>query len=298
MSSVVMASNSYKGYLLDNNGNIVTTPYGECVKSGSWANSAAQPKCDESLKSNAIIDYKIKKIIEHSGAAAGDVLGALQQVIDDLKLKQGLEQKDNGKLNSNDLLCDQDHVPENGDGEHQYRAAIALLSGLCKPEVSLKPEVKMLLKESISYGHASAMNVYGYLLIDGSLLGYQDAEHGITYFNKAAEHNETDALYNLGFAYQYGVGVAIDAAKSNEYFARSGGIASSLFRLKRHDGNTEAHLDHVEDLVESWESDGSDNEQDLLDENDTPYENNDAIATPEDGSLLIQDRFIFPYIKN
>ena len=298
VSSTVGANNSYKGYLLDSEGNIVVTHFGECVKSGQWSSSASQPTCDESLKNDAVIDYEMRSIIEHSKSRPENILGILQQVINDLKHKQEIEEKDVVKENANNLFCDQDYTPENSDGLHQYRIAVALLSGACKPVDDLKTEGKMLLKESIGYGRASAMNVYGYLLIDGALLGYQDTEYGIEYFKRAAEYNDLDALYNLGFVYQYGVGVDGNKVMSNDYFAKSGGVANSLFRLKRHDSNVEAHMDHVEDLVESGKVRNNDNVEDLGGEDNVYHSKSDAIVKPEGGSMMPNDHFVFPYIKN
>ena len=45
---------SFEGYLTTTSGKIVRTPYGECIKTGSWNRGYAQPECDQALEQRAM----------------------------------------------------------------------------------------------------------------------------------------------------------------------------------------------------------------------------------------------------
>ncbi|MBC8520244.1 MAG: LysM peptidoglycan-binding domain-containing protein [Gammaproteobacteria bacterium] len=48
--SAVIEAGSFEGYLIDGYGVIVRTPYGDCIHTGFWDKSYAQPECDEILE--------------------------------------------------------------------------------------------------------------------------------------------------------------------------------------------------------------------------------------------------------
>ncbi len=45
---------TFEGYLVTTAGKIVKTPYGECIKTGSWERGYAQPGCDAVLEQRAL----------------------------------------------------------------------------------------------------------------------------------------------------------------------------------------------------------------------------------------------------
>ncbi|MBT3196863.1 MAG: LysM peptidoglycan-binding domain-containing protein [Gammaproteobacteria bacterium] len=45
-----LQAGSFEGYLTDSMGNIIHTPYGECIHTGFWNKSYAQPECDAILE--------------------------------------------------------------------------------------------------------------------------------------------------------------------------------------------------------------------------------------------------------
>ena len=49
MLVTTLQAGSFEGYLTDGYGTIVRTPYGECIHTGFWEKSYAQPECDDTL---------------------------------------------------------------------------------------------------------------------------------------------------------------------------------------------------------------------------------------------------------
>jgi hypothetical protein len=45
-----LQAGSFEGYLIDTKGNIIHTPFGECIHTGFWNKEYAQPQCDEILE--------------------------------------------------------------------------------------------------------------------------------------------------------------------------------------------------------------------------------------------------------
>ncbi len=50
MLATSLQAGSFEGYLIDSEGAIVKTPYGECIHTGFWNKEYAQPECDETLE--------------------------------------------------------------------------------------------------------------------------------------------------------------------------------------------------------------------------------------------------------
>ncbi len=56
-----LQAGSFEGYLTDSTGNIVRTPYNECVHTGYWTKEYAQPECDEVLEVRAKYAFDVEK---------------------------------------------------------------------------------------------------------------------------------------------------------------------------------------------------------------------------------------------
>lgn len=63
LSSSIQAG-SFEGYLVDSMGAIVHTPYGECIHTGYWDKSYAQPECDEVLEIRSKYAVAVEKAKE------------------------------------------------------------------------------------------------------------------------------------------------------------------------------------------------------------------------------------------
>ena len=78
-------------------------------------------------------------------------------------------------------------------------------------------EVKRV-KKLIEKGNAYALYQFGGYYADGILGLAQDEEKAIELWLKAGELGCADAYYNVGIAYDYGRGVAIDKKNANHYY--------------------------------------------------------------------------------
>mgnify|MGYP000553585549 CR=1 FL=1 len=212
-------ANSFNGYLVDNSGNVVVTPFGECVKSGEWSHSRKHHDCNQQLKSLAKTDHQLRSILEEMDGQSSVIIEVIEKTIKQINNISG-ESVEARDLDAQSVLadhhCDQNYQAEGGG--HQYRVAVSLLVGLCEPVDNLRDEVRMLLRESIDYGYAPAMNVYGYLLVDGALLGYSDTERAFDYLHRAIKEDDLDAHYNLGFMYEMGKGVSRDYKTAHKWY--------------------------------------------------------------------------------
>lgn len=56
-----LQAGSFEGYLTDSLGNIVRTPYNECIHTGYWSKEYAQPECDEVLEVRAKYAFDVDK---------------------------------------------------------------------------------------------------------------------------------------------------------------------------------------------------------------------------------------------
>ena len=57
--------------------------------------------------------------------------------------------------------------------------------------------------------------------LGNSYYSKNDYKKMIEWYEKAADKGNTDAMYNLGFCYEYGKGVDIDYKKAVEWFKKS-----------------------------------------------------------------------------
>ncbi|MBT4945155.1 MAG: sel1 repeat family protein [Candidatus Marinimicrobia bacterium] len=289
-------ANSFNGYLVDNSGNVVVTPFGECVKSGEWSHSRKHHDCNQQLKSLAKTDHQLRSILEEMDGQSSVIIEVIEKTIKQINNISG-ESVEARDLDAQSVLadhhCDQNYQAEGGG--HQYRVAVSLLVGLCEPVDNLRDEVRMLLRESIDYGYAPAMNVYGYLLVDGALLGYSDTERAFDYLHRAIKEDDLDAHYNLGFMYEHGVGAKADKALSNVHYRMSEGVSSNLFRLKQHansfenleDKFSELELNKLDTVIVS-------DEKNILPKNDKLR--TDLTSTIEE--VDADSSFSFPFMKN
>ena len=249
----VAQAGSFQGYLVDNTGSIVSTPYGECVKSGSWNSSSARPDCDHKLRSKAKASFELKEFLKELDPEKIDprvdevvrkAINSLERFSQTGEVDEVLVE-DYGKpsLSNRGKSVEQEQQQPSGceylslgdkdDGVHQYEVAIRLIVGLCQPAGDLSTDVRQLLVESIGYGHIDAMNVLGYLLVDGELFGYSSPYKAIYYFKKANQQGGSDAKYNLGFLNRHGIAVKKNVGYGEKLMVESG-ANGSLFRLRQH----------------------------------------------------------------
>jgi TPR repeat protein len=66
----------------------------------------------------------------------------------------------------------------------------------------------------------------------------QDYAKAIDFFRKAAEGGDADALYDLGWAYEHGLGVPADRQQATEWYSKAAGKRQAL-ALKRLDSLSE-----------------------------------------------------------
>ncbi len=64
-----LQAGSFEGYLTDSLGNIVRTPYNECIHTGYWDKEYAQPECDQVLEVRAKYAFDVEKA-ENEGLPA------------------------------------------------------------------------------------------------------------------------------------------------------------------------------------------------------------------------------------
>ncbi len=67
--ATALQAGSFEGYLVDVRGAVVRTPYGECIRTGYWDRSYAQPECDELLEARSIYRVEKKKAVEEGRPA-------------------------------------------------------------------------------------------------------------------------------------------------------------------------------------------------------------------------------------
>jgi TPR repeat protein len=63
----------------------------------------------------------------------------------------------------------------------------------------------------------------------------KDAAEAVTWFRKAAEQNNAEAQYNLGYCYQNGIGEAKDTAEAVTWYRKAAaqGIENAKEALRR-----------------------------------------------------------------
>lgn len=254
---------TFEGYLVDSNGYIVTTPFGECVRSGSWDSKLQRQDCSYDLKVAAKIYFDInKKINEHRiSDSTKSILNKALDVIRGsyLSVPDGITAK-----NCDLDICSTTNFDDDENGNRRYNKAISLLTGICEINVAtqdLATEVNYLLDEASSYGNYNAMNAKGFLLSDGDLLGYKDFETAFYLFKMAADNGNRSALHNLGFLFENGFGVGRDIEKATGYYDMAN-KDKSVLRLKNHAVNTgsiesTAIVDPLEGMDREHDNNGS-----------------------------------------
>lgn len=224
---------SYEGYLIDSNGYVVTTPYGECVRSGSWNESLARPDCTHDLKVKAKVYFDLQEKLSEAevSEATKDVL---RKAIDIVKGKGSIGDECTDKKSCDIDLCSVTDFDGDDAGVKRYQKALSIMADSCSIKIrsdDVASEVNYLLDESVSYGNSAAMNAKGYLLVDGDLLGYKDFETAFSLFRMAADNGNKSALHNLGFMMEHGLGVDQSTIEAQEYYDSAMGYVSIL-RLK------------------------------------------------------------------
>ncbi|MER2625068.1 MAG: sel1 repeat family protein [Accumulibacter sp.] len=101
-------------------------------------------------------------------------------------------------------------------------------------------ESASLLRKAADMGDRAAQTTLGWQYIAGSSGTPKSPEEGISWLRKAAEQNHAPALYQLGSAYEVGIGVGKDIGMAMDYYtkAANSGLKDAdvaLTRLKRLD---------------------------------------------------------------
>lgn len=226
-----LIAGEFEGYLTGSSGQIVTTPFGECVKSGSWNRDMERPDCTHDLKIKAKVYFDLNEKLKESDVSEA-TKKFLQKALDIVKGGEvGTRNRVSDKNN-----CEISDFSVDEDGMKRYQKAALLMSRACDnyidvSDAEIAVEINYLLDESSSYGNILAMNAKAFLLADGDLLGYQDFDTALSLFSMSAEGGNHDALYNLGFMSEFGLGVPKDPNAASELYSRASGL-SSILRLR------------------------------------------------------------------
>lgn len=108
---------------------------------------------------------------------------------------------------------------ELGVPEAMYTLGIMYEQGLGTE--SNAPQALDYYKRSADFQYAEAKYRLGMIFYSGELGQQQDDQEAIKWFRKAEEHYHVDAIYNLGYCYEYGHGVIQDVNRAMAYYKQA-----------------------------------------------------------------------------